>query len=166
MKNIVLIGFMGSGKTSVGRELAEQKDLYFIDLDKKIEESSGLTIPYIFETEGETGFRKRETEALRALSNQEDTVISTGGGIVERPENKSILSECGTVIYLHASFEEIASRLNEDESRPLWKKPENERRELFEKRLPFYQGWADHVVETDSTTLHNVVNDIKALINS
>ncbi|WP_027448587.1 shikimate kinase [Pontibacillus marinus] len=166
MNNIVLIGFMGSGKSSVGKLLAEQTHRTYIDLDQKIEEDTGDTIPNIFKNEGEEGFRKRETEVLRALSSREGTVISTGGGIVERKENHDVLKEHGPVIYLHASFEEISARLEDDESRPLWSKPEVERKNLLEKRLPVYKECADELVNTDHKSINDVVNEIESLIKS
>ncbi|QHE52943.1 shikimate kinase [Pontibacillus sp. HMF3514] len=164
MNNIVLIGFMGSGKSSVGKLLAEQTHRTYIDLDQKIEEDAGDSIPNIFKKEGEEGFRMRETEVLRELSSRDSTVISTGGGIVEREENLSVLKEHGPVIYLHASFEEISARLQEDESRPLWSKPEAERRSLLEKRLPVYKEWADYLVNTDQKSIDDVVAEINSLI--
>ncbi len=166
MNNIVLIGFMGSGKSSVGKKLAEQTHRTYIDLDQKIEEDTGDIIPNIFKNEGEEGFRKRETEVLRALSSRDDTVISTGGGIVERAENHDVLKAHGPVIYLHASFEEISARLEDDESRPLWSKPEAERKNLLEKRLPIYKGWANYLVQTDQKSIIDVVNEIESLIKS
>jgi len=164
MNNIVLIGFMGSGKSSVGKQLADQTNRTYIDLDQKIEDDAGDSIPNIFKNEGEEGFRKRETEVLRELSSRDGTVISTGGGIVEREENQSVLREHGPVIYLHASFEEISARLQDDQSRPLWSKPEAERRKLLEKRLPVYEEWSDYFVHTGQKSIDDVVTEIKSLI--
>lgn len=166
MKNVVLIGFMGSGKSSVGQQLALELGMNYIDLDAKVEEVSKQSIPAIFEAEGEGGFRNKESEVLKEISHKGGAVISTGGGIVEREANQHILSMHGPVVFLDASFEEIDLRLQGDESRPLWKKPESERRQLFNKRWSLYKNWADVWIDTDHKSISDVVSEIKALINS
>jgi cytidylate kinase len=117
--NVVLIGMMGSGKTTVGRLLAEKAEMEFVDLDEMIEKRTGKRIAQIFEEEGEQAFRLLETEALREVLAANRTVIATGGGIVTRPENRRLLREAGLVVWLDAPAEELSRRIGSDQSRPL-----------------------------------------------
>ncbi|MFC0522633.1 shikimate kinase [Pontibacillus salicampi] len=163
MKTIFLIGFMGSGKSSIGEALAKQINKPSLDSDKLVEEVNQETIPAIFNREGEAGFRVKETSALERAA-MKDAVISTGGGIVERPQNKVIMNQNGIIIYLHTAFETIVDRLKEDETRPLWNQDLEKRKALYEKRLPRYKEWADYVIQTDDMDVEAIVEKINSLL--
>lgn len=154
--NIILTGFMGSGKTTLGKWISKHTGREFIDTDKEIEFKTGLTIKEIFEKEGEEAFRKMETDYLKELvsSGKNNLVVSVGGGTVLREENRKILSSLGTVVYLKASADELANRLRYDERRPLLQgKNGDERRELIFKMLaerePAYTAGAHFIITTD-----------------
>jgi shikimate kinase len=137
-----LVGFMGVGKTTMGRLVAERLGFRFIDLDDVIERSSGMAIAQIFALEGEASFRQRESEALETLlSEREPALIATGGGAFTNESNRLRMKEAGTVIWLDAPTEQILARIEEG-SRPLWSTPER-MRELHEQRRASYQE-ADH----------------------
>lgn len=143
--NLFLVGPMGAGKSTVGRKLADALKLEFVDLDHYIEEKTGADIPLIFEYEGEDGFRKREHDALNQLSVQEDLVIATGGGVVLRPENRSLLKANGLVIYLQTDVDVQLARLHRCTKRPLLQAPDRRERltEMARERNPLYQGVSD-----------------------
>ena len=149
MKSIFLTGFMGSGKSSIAVVLAELLALPVKDTDAEIEKQYGRSIPDIFEEEGESGFRYYETEVLKKMP-EKDTVIATGGGIVERETNRKWMKQHGIVVYLSTSFPEISRRLQEDTERPLWRKKDKER--LYQQRLPLYYSTASIIIETDGET--------------
>ena len=117
--NIFLIGPMGSGKTAVGRQLARLLGVPFYDSDAEVERRAGVDIPYIFEQEGEAGFRQREIEAIDALTRLEPVVMATGGGAILRPENRAVLRERGTVVYLETSLGQQLQRVGSGKGRPL-----------------------------------------------
>jgi len=117
--NLILIGLMGAGKTTLGKQLAQMFECPFYDSDYEICTSSGVSIPTIFEMEGEEGFRNRETNMLKKLASRRNIVLSTGGGSVLRSENRQILRQNGTVVYLHASPETLLERTRYDSNRPL-----------------------------------------------
>ncbi|NJP37652.1 shikimate kinase [Alkalicoccus luteus] len=137
-ETVYLTGFMGAGKTTSGKLLAEKLNISFKDLDVLIQEQTGKTIPDIFAEEGEKGFREREYEALKMVSGSE-AVVATGGGIVETPEARDLLSK-SCCFYLSVPFEELFERIEGDETRPiaLLEKPKLQKR--YEKRLPFYES--------------------------
>src|SRR5436190_21219232 len=142
---IGLIGFMGAGKSSVGRTLARITGLSRCDTDEMVAARFGLTIPQIFAAHGEERFREAETEALRELSGMGQTIVVTGGGIVLRRENVTLLQELGTIVYLSADEETLFARISRRSTRPLLQTP-NPRAsltELLAKRLPFYRDAAD-----------------------
>ena len=147
--NIVLCGFMGCGKTTVGRLLAEQVGYRFVDMDAYIEEQAGMTVSAIFERFGEADFRRREREACTALAAESGLVIATGGGALTFPENAEALGRTGCIVLLSVSPEALLKRLEGDTTRPLLARPDKEQalRELFERRLPLYRAAAD--VEVD-----------------
>ena len=150
---IVLIGFMGAGKSSVGRTLARMTGLPRFDTDEIIAARFSLTVAEIFETHGEEEFRAAETEALRGLTGNQAAIVVTGGGIVLRPENRRLLRELGTVIYLSAEEETLFARISRRSTRPLLR-TENPRAtvtELLRSRMPLYREVAD--VEVDTTRL-------------
>jgi shikimate kinase len=147
--NIYLVGLMGAGKTTVGRHLAKQMHRRFLDCDHEIESRTGVGIPTIFEIEGEAGFRLREKQMLAELAQETDLVLATGGGVVLAPENRQLLRETGTVVYLYASPEVLHARTRHDRNRPLLQvaDPHGKLVELFQQRDPFYRELAHIVIE-------------------
>ena len=141
-KNIVLIGFMGSGKSTIGRKLARELNMDFVDMDRELESWTGRTIPEIFAEDGEAGFRKLETETARRLRNRENAIIATGGGAIETPENIPLLREAGLCVFLYVTPGEVLYRLRRDTKRPLLQTPDRTRRvrELLRHRNPIYQS--------------------------
>ena len=157
-----LIGPMGAGKSTIGRQLARALRLEFIDSDREIEDRTGVDIPLIFELEGETGFRKREQEVIADLTARRRIVLATGGGAVLDPLNRQHLAARGTVIYLHTSVEQQLKRTAHDRNRPLLQTsdPGGKLRDLMETREPLYREIADWVVETDGCRARDVVQKI------
>jgi shikimate kinase len=149
-RNIYLVGMMGAGKTTVGRTLARRLKLRFVDSDHEIEARCGVKIPVIFEIEGEAGFRAREAQTLAELARLEDIVLATGGGVVLAEENRRLLAEHGTVVYLRATPEHLYERVRHDKNRPLLATadPLARLRELYCERDPLYRAVADLVVDT------------------
>jgi len=159
MYPLFLIGFMGSGKSTVGKELSEKLHLSFVDTDTYIENKQGMEISKIFEKFGEETFRKYEHEALQEVLSK--NIIATGGGIVERKENIHLMTQNGTVIYLHATLQEIDHRLKGDESRPLWINSDCEsKRSLYNRRDELYRKCAHHIVRTDGHTISDIAAKI------
>ncbi|MEM5536788.1 shikimate kinase AroK [Neptuniibacter pectenicola] len=160
--NIFLVGPMGAGKSTIGRLLSQELKLEFVDSDREIEKRAGADIPWIFDVEGEAGFRDREEGVIEALSLRKDVVLSTGGGAVLRPENRSVLQANGTVVYLETSVEQQLDRTSRDKNRPLLQ-TENPRavlEELMSIRHPLYLDTADIVVVTDKRHPKTVVTEI------
>lgn len=149
--NIYLVGLMGAGKTTVGRQLAKRLHRRFVDADQEIEARTGVRIPVIFEIEGEAGFRRRETQVIDALSRERDLVVATGGGAVLDPANRASLKHSGLVIYLAAAPEILFERTRMDRNRPLLQveDPLTRLRQLHAERDPLYREVADVVVEGD-----------------
>lgn len=149
MDNIVLCGFMGCGKTTVGRRLAEMTGFRFVDMDAYIEEQAGMTVPAIFERYGEAAFRQREREACAALARQNGLVIAAGGGALTFPENAAVLRSTGCIVLIAVSPEAVLQRLRDDNTRPLLARTDKETavRELHARRLPLYRAAAD--IEVD-----------------
>lgn len=157
IKNIVLIGFMGSGKTTVGKVLAEELGYNFVDTDNLVETSQGMDIPKIFETKGETSFRQSETVALSQAVAIAQCVISTGGGIVTVEANKDILNK-GIVVYLEASPEQIYNNVKHDTSRPLLK-GENMYQKIctmLNEREMLYKEVAHYTIKVDGKTPNEI----------
>ena len=142
---MVLVGPMGAGKTSVGKILAERLKLNFIDSDRELEERCGADIPWIFDIEGESGFRARETEILSELCKRSGILLATGGGAVISALNRNTLSQSGIVIYLSATSEQIYHRVRNDTGRPLLQveNPKAAIEDILRKREPFYREVAD-----------------------
>lgn len=161
-ENLFLIGPMGAGKTSVGTHLAKNLQLEFIDSDREIESRTGVSIPTIFDIEGEAGFRRRETEVIDELSQKTGIVMATGGGAVLNEENRRHLKDRGCVIYLKASIEQLYERTRHDRNRPLLQTedPEQRIREIFEVRDPIYTALADLIINTDKRSIQHVVKEI------
>ncbi|MCH8943509.1 MAG: shikimate kinase AroK [Proteobacteria bacterium] len=161
-RNIFLIGPMGAGKSAVGRYLARALHLSFVDSDDEIESRTGVDIPFIFEKEGEQGFRKREAAVIDDLSKIDGVVLATGGGAVVDPENRSRLGGRGYVVYLYTSVDEQVSRTQRGRKRPMLENdnPRGTLEELLAKRDPLYREIADLVVETDGRKVKSVANEI------
>jgi len=150
--NVVLTGFMGAGKSSVGSLLAERLGLKLVETDEMVEEKAGRSIAKIFEAYGEEGFRDLESQVIEELAEHEGYVIVTGGGAIIRERNREMLRKKGTIVYLHAGPEALYRRLRGDEKRPLLQVEEPERRirELLKQRMPYY---SDHDIKIDTTEL-------------
>jgi shikimate kinase len=154
-RNLILIGFMGTGKTTIGKKVAKSLGFRFVDTDHLISKRAGKSIPKIFEEDGEEAFRQLETELLRDCAAETDQVISTGGGIVTREENRQILKYAGYVIWLKASPETIYERVRRNRNRPLLQTehPEETIREMLEDRKDSYGAANDFEVKTDGLSL-------------
>lgn len=157
--NIYLVGMMGAGKTTVGRQLARRLKLRFVDADHEIEARTGVHIPLIFEIEGEDGFRKRETQVLAALTQEDGLVLATGGGAVLDPQNRANLAQNGIVVYLSVPPEVLWARTRLDKKRPLLQvaDPLGRLQELHAQRDPLYREVADMVIEGGTGSSHHLV---------
>ncbi|MDX5335935.1 MAG: shikimate kinase AroK [Marinobacter sp.] len=166
-ERVVLVGPMGAGKSTIGRMLAKELGYRFLDSDRIIEERCGANIPWIFDVEGEDGFRQRETAMLDELSESQGTVLATGGGAVMRPENHALLRKNAVVIYLKTSIEQQVERTRKDRNRPLLQNddPEGVLRRLFAVRDPLYTKLADIVMFTDRKSPRLVVRQLVNRIN-
>ena len=160
--SIVLVGPMGAGKSTIGKVLAGLLHVPFFDSDRVIEERTGADIPWIFDMEGEEGFRLRESAVLADLLKQSCGVIATGGGIVMREDNRQLLKENGSVVYLTASTEQLVERTYKDKKRPLLQvdDPESKIRELIQLRDPLYREVSDVIVATDRRSPKVVAQEI------
>ncbi len=158
-ENIFLIGLMGAGKTTVGRLLARYCEVEFLDTDQVIEARCGVSIPTIFEIEGEAGFRRRESAAIEELTGCSGIVLATGGGAVLDSANRACLKERGTVIYLHCNAHELYLRTRHDKNRPLLQTadPMARLRDLYRQRHPLYMEIADLVVDSGRQSVHCLV---------
>lgn len=165
--NIFLVGPMGAGKTTVGRLLAKSLGVTFFDSDKEIEQRTGVTIPMIFEYEGEAGFRKRESEVLSVLTQLHPIVLATGGGSVLLPENREFLGQRGFVVYLQCSVDKQLERTHRDPNRPLLNtgNPRSRLEELFRIRDPIYRSLAHCTVDTGQYSRRSAVRQILRAFN-
>ncbi len=165
-RNLFLIGPMGSGKSAVGRALARLLKLRFIDSDTDIEARTGVDIPFIFEKEGEAGFRAREREAIERLTRLDGIVLATGGGAVIDPDNRRALAERGTVVYLATSVREQLARTRHTQHRPLLRDadPGRKLQELMAARAAWYAEIADLTVTTDGRKVASVAAEIHAAL--
>ena len=147
--NVFLIGPMGAGKTTVGRSLAQDLGLRFFDSDHEVENAANASISWIFDVEGESGFRLRESRKIAALTAEQGILLATGGGAVLDPENRNLLRQRGVVVYLYVPLEAQLSRTLKDKNRPLLRTPDPKQRirELFAARHPIYSELADITVE-------------------
>jgi shikimate kinase len=164
--NLFLIGPMGAGKSTVGRRLADQWNLQFIDLDQEIENRNGVSIEWIFEVEGEPGFRARERALLTEVTQLHGILLATGGGSIVIPDNRQQLAKTGFVVYLKLSVDEQLDRLKRDRKRPLLDTNDRKMRleTLSAERSPHYEATADLIWTSNSTnTLQSVTNLSRAL---
>ncbi|MDF0677927.1 MAG: shikimate kinase [Nitrosomonas sp.] len=147
---MILIGMMGSGKTTVGKLLANLVGKTFIDIDHEIQRRTGVGIPVIFEIEGEAGFRKRESEVLRDIVRQQNIVLATGGGAILHPDNRALLRQHGMVVYLCAPVTELRRRTYLDKNRPLLQTGNVHAKliELFTQRDPLYRETAHIIMDS------------------
>ena len=161
--NIFLVGPMGAGKTTVGRRLAEARGMEFVDSDHVVEARTGVNIAFIFEKEGEAGFRKREHAAIADLTQRSGLVLATGGGAVMDPVSRQLLAARGFVVYLHASVDHQIARTERTDNRPLLQV--GDRRDtlqrLFLIRDPLYREIADLVVHTDGRNARTLAREIE-----
>ena len=148
--NIYLVGMPGAGKTTVARQLARRLQRRFVDADHELEAATGVGIPLIFEIEGESGFRERETKVLAALAHESDLVVATGGGAILRPENRQALRNSGTVVYLHVAPALLSRRMRHDNK-------QERLNQLFVQRDPLYREIADLVVDGLGGSVANLV---------
>lgn len=161
--NVFLVGMMGAGKTSVGKLLARRLGKAFRDCDQEIERATGVKVSVIFEIEGEAGFRAREAKALAELVQATDIVLATGGGAVLSAENRRLLAENGTVVYLRAAPAELMNRTRHDRNRPLLQTADPLARleSLHAERDPLYRGIADIIVDTGSQSMGSLAHRLE-----
>lgn len=161
-KNIVLIGFMGSGKTSVGKKLSMILKREFIDTDDFIEKREGMTINQIFATKGEHYFRELEAELCQRYAQPKSKIIATGGGVIKNHLNVKNLKKGGSIIYLKSTPKQIAMNLRYDNSRPLLKGPNKEKtiEKLMEERRPTYEACADYTIDVSNIDIDSTINKI------
>ena len=159
---------MGAGKTTVGRHLAEFLGREFVDTDHEIERKTGASIPWIFEKEGEQGFRSRESAVINELTQRSQIVLATGGGAVTQTPNRDYLHQRGLVIYLYTPVEIQLMRTAKDKNRPLLQvdNPEQKLRELLAMRDPLYREVAHHIVETNQGAARDLAQKIIQLISA
>ncbi|HEY0665449.1 MAG TPA: shikimate kinase [Gallionella sp.] len=170
--NLILVGMPGSGKTTMGRALARHLNKIFVDSDEEITRRTGVTIPHIFDVEGEEGFRQRESDVIRDLAGRDEQVLATGGGAVLADLNRELLKRNGIVIYLKASVHDLWQRTRHDGNRPLLQTadPYARLKELLQLRDPLYQEAADIVMITGKQSAHalmmQLVGEIGKLRNN
>ena len=159
--NILLTGFMGAGKTTVGKKLAKRLGYFFIDTDREIEKEQGCSIAEIFKYGGEECFRDLETDILQKLQTKQNLVIATGGGMVLRNENRSLMQSLGTRVYLKVELQELMRRLKKDKKRPLLQKskPEEHILEMLQQRKSIYEE-AECIIDTTDLSPHQMVTEI------
>ena len=168
--NIFIVGPMGSGKTTVGKIVAGELFLDFHDTDEKIENSTGVTIDWIFDIEGEAGFRKRETATLKEMVAMNSIVLATGGGIVIEEENRELLASRGTVFYLHTPLNTQVERTSKDKDRPLLKVKGQDHEQVLadlqKSRQSLYEEVSDHIIDTENKSGSEVANQIVKLVKN
>ncbi len=166
MRNIVLFGFMGCGKTTIGNLLASRLNMPFIDMDEYIEEKASMPISEIFRLYGEEHFRALERQAAQHFSEEKGLIISAGGGTMTFPENVKLLKKGGDAVFLNISLETAYRRLEGSTTRPLLERSDRQQfiKELFQKRLPLYLQAADIVIDADpnpETVVNSILSSLK-----
>lgn len=165
MRKIYLVGFMGSGKSAIGRRLSFKLKLPYYDMDKEIVRQQGMSIPEIFEKYGEAYFRQLETDFLKNFRDEE-CIISTGGGVAMNEENRKIMRRTGLVFFLDATFEDIYVRIRFDKNRPIVQRSTKEElQELYHSRRKYYRQAAHIQVKTENRSLRNIVEYIAYQVN-
>ena len=165
--NVILIGFMGSGKTSVGKRLAHQLNKQFIDFDEEIQKETGISIPQIFKTKGESFFRKKEQEIAKKIAKETNLVMATGGGIVLNHQNIEKLSLNGIIIYLKCEFDIIVQRLKAENTRPLFSRNNlNNFQKIFHSRSKLYETSADIIISVENKSYTLIIEEIKEKIKN
>ena len=163
INNIILVGPMGSGKTTIGKRLSESLNLDFFDSDHEIIDTTGVSIDHIFDVEGEKGFRTRESDVLKKLCNMPNIVLATGGGAVILEENRELIMKSGSVIYLLSSVDQILRRTAKSKTRPLLEKSNNRRKTItgiLEARDSLYKEVASLIINTNGKKLNEVIDEI------
>ncbi len=169
MKSIVLIGYMGSGKSTIGEKTARSLGIEFLDTDALIEAQEEMTISELFAQKGEAYFRQKETQVIQDLSKEsKKMVLATGGGLPMKEENQALLKELGTVVYLKASVNTLVEHLQEDTTRPLLREGDLRKKieTMLEVRNPVYEKVADVVLETDKKTIYETICCLERLWNN
>lgn len=163
---VILVGMMGAGKTTVGREYARRHGLRFVDCDHELIARTGVSVATIFEIEGEAGFRRRESSLLDELSREEGLVLATGGGVVLAAENRALLSQRGIVVYLNVPPRVLWERTRHDRNRPLLQVPNPRERieALYRERDPLYREVADVVIDGGRSHLGSMVRHVEKAI--
>lgn len=157
--NIYLIGFMGSGKSTVGKIISEKLNMKYIDLDEEIEKQEEMSIPEIFKEKGEKYFRNLEKKFLEKISKKSDFVVSTGGGLGADIENLKKMKQTGKVVWLDVSLDEVFKRCGNDKNRPLLNQPKEKVKELYDKRRDIYSK-ADITIKVDNKTAEEIAEEI------
>jgi shikimate kinase len=162
-QSIFLVGPMGVGKTTIGRQLAQLLGYEFVDSDREIEQRTGASIPWIFDMEGEEGFRRREQTMIEELTARRSIVLATGGGAVIKPENRDCLKQRGIVVYLKAELDELLARTRNDKNRPLLQTedPRARLQALLAQREPWYLEIADLVFDTQQQNIKNAAKSLQ-----
>ena len=161
--NLFLVGMMGAGKTTIGKLLAQQLGRVFIDSDDEIQHRTGVTIPHIFDIEGEAGFRLRESGVIKDLANRDNIILATGGGAVLSPQNREVLHDNGFVVYLKSSVHDLWQRTRHDRNRPLLQTadPRAKLKELYDLRDPLYTEVADLIMPTGKQSVHSLLQQLQ-----
>ena len=168
-RNIILIGYMGSGKSTVGRKAARAVEYTFLDTDALIEQEEGMSIAKLFEEKGEAYFREKETETIKKLiAGPKGNIIATGGGLPMREGNAELLKELGTVIYLKAETKTLLGRLSGDSARPLLKNGDLKEKieTMLAVRGPVYEACADLILQTDNMSFYEIICRIEKLLKA
>ena len=165
--NIFLVGMMGAGKTTAGKLLAQQMGKSFIDSDEEIQQRTGVTIPHIFDVEGEAGFRQREANITQYLVKLDNIVLATGGGVILIKQNRDALCHNGIVVYLKSTMHDLWQRTRHDRNRPLLQTPDPRAKlkDLYEQRDPLYMQVADLVMPTGKQSVHSLVLQLQQELN-
>ncbi len=168
MNNIILIGPMGAGKTTIGRQIAKVFSYDFYDSDREIEERTGASIPLIFDLEGEEGFRKREQNIITYLCTKQHIVLATGGGAILRKTNNDSIKRSGIVVYLSADIDDLLERTAKDKNRPLLQAddPKAILKKILVEREPIYRQLADIILTTNKMTVHTAVKELENKLNA
>jgi len=163
INNIILVGPMGSGKTTIGRRLSERLSLDFFDSDHEIVNTTGVSIDHIFDVEGEKGFRAREFDVIKKLCNMTNIVLATGGGAVILKENRELMKKASSIIYLSSSVDQILRRTAKSKTRPLLEKSNNRRKtitDIVEARDYLYREVSTNIIDTNGKKLNEVIDEI------